>query len=229
MSREIARVVTPDEAAVLDTTLRASTIAQAGARWLAYTGRIWEPLGLASWEAYLQHAQLPALDRDERRELVTRGLADGWSKRAIAQAAGVSDMTVARDAAQVQHLVAPEGANVQVNDPQVQQDVAPAQVRGRDGKTYTPPARQPGERPDELLVMGGIPDGANPMVVVARQQWRTRWRVLCRELRGWDFDELATQIWTDIDAQDARRVVDMLQRVLALREEAGPKPSLRSV
>lgn len=70
------------------------------------------------------------LSRDQRRELVGELRRMGWSTRRIAEAVGVSHMTVARDTESI------------VTDVPPVTDVTPAAtITGRDGKQY--PARRP--------------------------------------------------------------------------------------
>lgn len=121
----------------------------------AKRGQIHLALGFPSWTAYLSSAlsQLEmALAGPARRELVTLLADEGMSNRAIAQAVGVSEITVRRDKEQVRHDVAPDESETAApvacppspRSPKLEgrRDWAGQErsnVVGLDGKTYTPP------------------------------------------------------------------------------------------
>lgn len=90
----------------------------------AEAGGAWKVLGHASWTAYVAAEFgdiLKGITRDDRLTAVVKMRELGMSTRAIGDVVGVDDRTVRRDLA---------GAA----------NAAPAEVTGKDGKTY-PPAR----------------------------------------------------------------------------------------
>lgn len=101
----------------------------------AKKGQIHIALGFASWTSYLADtlAGQLELNTDARRAVVELLAGGGMSQRAIAQAVGVSEITVRRDEAQVRHDVAPE-LDFSIGDTD-----AASTITGLDGKTYVPP------------------------------------------------------------------------------------------
>lgn len=134
----------------------------------AKAGSIHVALGFPSWTAYLADALADlnlALTPKVRRELVGTLTREGMSQRGIADAVGVSHVTVSRDQ-QVLHDVTPEPSVISAgSSPKLEQRrawwaaekkaseqvavAAKPTVTGLDGKTYRP-AKQP--TPDKRRV-----------------------------------------------------------------------------
>lgn len=153
-----AEVMDADQAHRLDSRIRllSNTIADNLAKLTdliaeAKRGQIHLALGFPSWTAYLSsalsHLEI-ALASPARRELVTLLADEGMSNRAIAQAVGVSEITVRRDKEQVRHDVAPKSDSAANTVCPVSPKLAArrewwqrekSKVVGLDGKTYTPP------------------------------------------------------------------------------------------
>ena len=98
----------------------------------AYTGRAWQVLGYANWDAYCEaefgslRVRLP---REERRDVVCSLREAGLSIRAIASATGIDKNTVQTDLAHVYEIHTP---------------VKPVErATGLDGKIPQGPARRP--------------------------------------------------------------------------------------
>lgn len=120
-----AEIVEGREAEVIDAELRAAA-RTADSAWMnveqlvaeAEAGGIHAELGFASWPAYVADVvaqELPNISRqvEQRRWVVEMLTEAGMSNRAIAQAVGVTEITVRRDREQVRHDVAPEAGPVE--------------------------------------------------------------------------------------------------------------------
>lgn len=116
----------------------------------AFERRAWAALGHDSWEAYcdaeLRGLRLPVADR---QALEAELYAEGWSKRAIGHAAGVSHTQVARDLEDVERNVPRESATDSLGRQQ------PAKKPATAPSTPTPatpsrsaPAVPPASRPE---------------------------------------------------------------------------------
>lgn len=109
----------------------------------AYRGRVWIPLGYASWDAWCDgelSGARPALPREERREVVADLSEAGLSQRSISAAIGASRSTIQEDLAQVDRN-RPGGMSALPDTDThggalFQEPVAPRPVTGADGKTY---------------------------------------------------------------------------------------------
>jgi hypothetical protein len=187
----------------------------------AKTGQIHLALGFSSWTAYLAEALggRLELDTDSRREVVALMSDEGMSNRAIAQAVGVTEITVRRDKEQVRHDVAPaerpeikaevserdsidELVDWQLTLPKGRrksgaQRRAGRPVTGLDGKTYTPPAEPstPRRRP--------LPD-LFPKPVDNLRRVTTQIEKLCDDDRfGRNADSLSRYVGEITRARDA--------------------------
>lgn len=161
--------MTPEEAEAL--TYR---IVHEGEKWFAlvvtaWRERVWEPLGLESWQAYTEQrlGRLRAIGPD-RAEMVAALRSEGMSTRAIASAVGTSKDTVQRDLSTV--------SNETVEQPQT--------VTSLDGRVR--PATRPPSDPYEAgqaaadeAIIPPVPV-PNPAAAAARKHqeeiehgWRT--------------------------------------------------------
>lgn len=189
----------------------------------AQQGRIHRVLGFASWPAYLADALSRlrlAVNAIERRELVAVMADEGMSNRAIAQAVGVTEITVRRDR-QVRHDVAPEPVSLVA--PLV--DAAHAEaaavieasrqlpvITGIDGKTYT----RPEPKPPTPRRRRPITDAFSEQVRKATQVARTLERLSDDDRFGRNAEALS------YSRSDIVRTRDALNRVLAKLDGNNP-------
>jgi hypothetical protein len=140
---EVVRDLTTDEARTLTATIVNGMNSVHAQLITADRGRAWLALGYASWDAYCDGelaGARPAIERDERREIVGELRQAGMSQRAIGSVLGVHPTTVHGDI----HAGAENSAP------------APARIQGLDGQSYSssrpapPAAPQPSPAEREM-------------------------------------------------------------------------------
>jgi len=177
-ARRLARQITEALAVAWDLVAR------------AYAGRVWEPLGYPSWDAYCRaefaaaRLRLPA---EERQEVVGSLREAGMSARAIASATGASKSQISRDSAGV-----PNGTPGESRP-----------VTGLDGKQYSPhsaPSITPteaGDGPIDAEIVNDGHDGraSSGAVGASRPGGRPR-RALTEQAKdaGWDLRKAIERI-----------------------------------
>ena len=171
LDAEIVPVISMDDAVALDREIR-DRVASVNDEMLGLQELIDEakrvdlhtPLGFLSWTAYVADVFVISneLGREQRRELVSYLAGEGMSNRAIAQAVGVSHVTVINDRKSTGQVVSdlpPDRPTITVDRTvidsatgEVISEAAPLPpVTGLDGKTY-PPRPKPQPPTEEQLI-----------------------------------------------------------------------------